>query len=226
MVSGKYGTAAESYPVQEGETWSAGGVGRFRCCDFLTEDMGVLRDLVFAPLDGIHTDPPWNDSILRQFYKFAGKGEAPTLKAFLGEFLRRLKELCPTGTILIDFGLPQLQCLKEAVHNQGLYFLGELPFTYGHARTEGTTLVVSGAPGPTAVSTGKPHGLQATRELVTRFVSPGQLWFDPCCGVGLLPLEAVKRGALVCGTEIIPRKLANTLQAMHKRGARIVKEGP
>ena len=219
-MSGKYGDAWDRFPVVIGEQWTA-GPHRFLCADILEDVDHVVE--TSGKVDVIYTDPPWNQAVLRKFYTYAyGSTGAPLLQEVLETFGILARATCPNGVIGVEFSATGTKPLVSVLGNPRAWIDG----TYGASKTKLVLWLGTFRESPIGMVPPPRvhHGWELCEWAMDQFIRPGMKFLDPFCGAGNFPLRAAKRGALVTGVELIPRKLAQTLKAFEQAGFRVTRE--
>ena len=207
--------AWEQFPMEEGEVWEVdGGNGRLAVHD------------IFEPLpifmmnaDFLFIDPPWNRGATRAFYTKAGL-DPMQIESF-GQFETRLFqciEQIDPDLVYIEIGFQRVDKWYEWL--QSVY-----PFTQ---RWD----VVYYRKHPCHIIRGSKHGLVdfdytgMDEEKVIYKSAELEAYScmgDLCMGLGLVGLAAYQAGKPFVGTELNKRRLANLLQGLVKKGAKVGK---
>lgn len=197
-----YNNALLKYPVTDGSIWK-GKHTILYCNDFLEIGLPLV--------DYIYTDPPWNDAILRKFWKYSGKEASYKFIDFTYGMVERFATLCPSGEIYIEMGAPAVDVLIKIISRQGGYIswgeeceYGKIPF-FILAYTMDCTKVIP----PVVINLDEPQA-----SIINTF-KHGTL-LDACCGECYFLEIGLARGMNVIGTEIIPAKLASGIRRLSK----------
>jgi len=170
------------------------------------------------PADVIYTDPPWNEGILKRFYSWAHVKRLVPFDMFLPRLARLYRQFCPQGYVVIEMGVPQYEFLKLCLTRAGLYGLAEATTYYGPNRTVAKLWVGSAARlEPPKI----PYGMEGPRVrawVADTFGGRGKRVLDPCCGESLCLVPFIDAGSLVCGVELIERKLKRGFSRYRSRG--------
>lgn len=190
-----------SIKIDTGDTWTLNGKHKFYCEDMLN---------LTIQADFIYTDPPWNQSILNQFY---ARANAPSedFFPFLLKRVKHLREQCPEGLIFIEFGIRTYDLLTKSFAFYGGKNLYTEYCTYTPNKIK---MIIScftfGEPRNIFI----PEGLHewATAEYcISHYSQPEQIMLEPFCGMGYQARIGIKNGLILRGIEIIPTKFKNII---------------
>lgn len=202
-----YNDAISKHDVKPNDKWMLNSRSTFYCGDFLEMSRNI------AQVDFVYTDPPWNQAILNQFYKSAQAGTPDPLNIFLDKRLSLLKDICPYGTIYIEFGLKNAELAVRSFEDCGAKLLKHEKQTYGSAKTEMLLMAFTFSNKITdVVLPVLAHSWDICKQTLLLNNHKNQTMLDCFCGEGYFIREALKLNCLTFGTEIIPEKFASLIQ--------------
>lgn len=216
----KYGDAGDRIPVTLGTLWAA-GPHLFACGDLTNPDhytalLNPARTAIQIPL--VYVDPPWNQGLMTGFRT---KAQAPvsdlTFTEFIYTLLEPLSTLDPLPTILMEgSAVPKaMEAVSEAVASipgLGVHHIWTITY-YGDK--PGLLYQLSGAIRPGANFHDMDDALTPAIA-IEHYTEPGNFVLDPCIGRGLTALAAQSLSRRCIGMELNPRRLAVTLDRLHK----------
>jgi len=173
--------------------------------------------------DVIYTDPPWNPTVFASFYAYAGGTQTTDFTAYLSNLARLLRNVCPRGTVAVDFGNPYFPAMVSALQEFDGATYHTIAGSYGAKMTPMSTWVGTfGRVNPAIDGLQPPaglHGFRISDWVVGSLVTPKTRFYDPCAGALGFPILAIKAGTGVAfGSEIIPQKLATGLAKLARLG--------
>lgn len=186
-------------------------------------DSVLDRDELIAQVgvvDVIYTDPPWNDGVVKMFYRRAGLAPPGSFEALMAGFLGLYAELCPDGPIVVEMGFSGFEAFYRQVQASGALTCAAATAFYG-----GRPYVIWVGTFGEILDVTVPDGLRDeesvnwvietfVRHPTQRGAGQGTRFCDPCCGVGLQLLAAFDAGATVFGCELDPKKVARLVRAI------------
>ena len=221
----QYGDAGDRYPVTPNTLWAA-GPHLLACGDLTTPHYTALLNparvgAIRIPL--VYVDPPWNQGLLTGFRT---KAKAPvselTFTEFLIALLRPLTTIHPRPpqpTILME-GSTQAKAM-EAVTDA----IDDIPdlvcratWNITYSKTKPGILYELGAPSsePLRTSFHSMDDVDTPAHAIEHYTEPGNFVLDPCLGRGLTAVAAQTLSRRCIGMELHPRRLACTLDTLHK----------
>jgi hypothetical protein len=202
-----YGDGWEKFPIQPGEVWGLDNGSRVAVHDIFQP----LPDFMFQT-DLLFVDPPWNQGNLTAFYTKADRTDYQTFGAFTEVFFQRIRELNPQ-TVYIEIGN---QFVEDWFQRLDYPVKQRWPVTYYN---KFPTNIIRGGYAPIDhdfTGTDEAKAIAVIAQLETYCVMG-----DLCMGQGLVGLAAYAAGKPFVGTELNPRRLANLLKKLSKRGAQV-----
>ena len=163
---------------------------------------GSCLEVQWPTAEIIYTDPPWNDGILRTFYKYAERSNAPTFEMLISKAVDKMKA-CNPRYIFIEMGTKNTEMVAELMHDRGLLFRAKNVLMYG--RTKFSILCF----GKEDIRLPDTISAEVTRNVIMKRLNPKSV-LDPFAGVGKM-LKAAPKTTAVFGIEIIPDKFQRML---------------
>lgn len=212
MTKWKYGDAWERFPIEKGEIWgipeNGSKVAVHDIFDPLPEFM-LDADMLFV-------DPPWNRGNINSFYTKAGMADSHI--ADFGIFEQRLfeciRQVAPRICYLevgfqavdkwqheLERIYPYVQCWNTFYyrkHPNHILRGGLVPQGYDYTGMDEEKVIYQAAK-----------------------IEDCSILGDLCMGRGLVGLAAWSAGKSFVGTELNKRRLANLLQRLAKKGAKV-----
>lgn len=188
---------------------------RVQCGNILDPDV----DYMFS--DGrkarvFYCDPPWGDAMMKLFATMATKDTGikfdPSGYEALEARMFQLIERHVYGHVFIETGLRWEAGITARMQALGLKSLSSVKLRYGQ-RGENVLLYgtfLAGTPvrlSPLAGMKGPPVPVSA----IAQCSAPGEIVFDPCCGLGLSARAARLNGMEFRGNELNPKRLDRTI---------------
>lgn len=207
----------EDYPVQPGETWTAGAAA-IGCFD-LEEDAWRQMVARYGKANLVYVDPPWGQALASGFRTKAGVPR--TVK--WADFVDRLAAVLAAttdGPIWCEMGAAWTHSTIDAIAAAGHRHVHTYTTPYYNGAGENHLIHFaakdgSGAdpiPDP-ALLTGPTSRIPA--HVLTHTTRPGDLIADPCTGQGLSATSALGLGRRFYGYELHPRRISSALHAIH-----------
>ena len=208
MTEWLYGDAWEQFPIEENEIWT---IGNSKVA--VHNIFNPLPDFMFEA-DLIFVDPPWNLGNINSFYTKAKRLDyLNDFNDFTDVLFKRISEINP-HTVYIEIG------------NQNVdKWYGRLDYPYLQRWP-----VVYYKKNPTWIIRGSRIGIidydftdideSRCIEIIVR-IENYRVIGDLCMGMGLVGMSAYKANKDFVGTELNKRRLANLLQKLAKKGAKI-----
>lgn len=209
-----YGNAWEEFPIEEGEVWGIPANG----------SKVAVHD-IFNPLprfmlsaDLLFIDPPWNQGNMTSFYTKADMDNLHRFNEFADILFCRIEEIRP-NTCYIEIGN---QAVEEWHGRLSRHFAMVQRWSVVYYRKYPTNIIRGGSSPIDFDFTGMDEA--AAIKLVGEIEDYTEMG-DLCMGRGLVGLSAYAAGRPFVGTELNKRRLANLLQSLAKKGARVEKYG-
>lgn len=164
----------------------------------------------------LYCDPPWGDQHVKFFATQARKDTGRPFRPISYEALiARLFDLVirhVSGHVFIEIGLRWEDDMRARMHRIGLRNIERAGVVYGHKRHDNALLFGSFANGRAALSRVEGmSGATVAREAVAPLAERGGILFDPCCGLGLSAVAALRNGMEFRGNELNPVRLEKTI---------------
>lgn len=212
MYSGKI-------PVKTGEHWFYK--------DSLLVCGNSLDNFERMHADLIYSDPPWNENILKSFYRWSNT-TGPNFKELTTLLCQHMSE---TGAknIWIEMGKKSSQLWIDLMLTHNYYLWDVIPCEYGNNGTY-DLLWFQPIPVPTNINicnvtcTFPSKGMSGAVARIKSICVPGQTFYDPCAGEGYFILPALQSGMNIIGGELIPDKFSSMLTRLYKGGFQFIKE--
>ena len=211
MTKWKYGNAWEKYSIKEGEIWQIDNDNFLSVHNIFNS----LPDFMYQA-DMVVTDPPWNLGNINSFYTKAERDDH--LKSF-DDFTRivfkRIYDISP-NTVYIEIGNQYVNQWYEKLAEQYLY-LQKWPVLY---YKKYPTNFIRGSKLKfvdydfTGIDEAKCIDIICKIEAYDTVA-------DLCMGLGLVGEAAYDNNKNFVGTELNKRRLANLMQKLAKKGAKI-----
>lgn len=210
----QYGNAHEEFPIEPGEVWGIPANGSKVAVHDIFEPLPsfmLTADLLFI-------DPPWNQGNLNSFYTKAYRDDYQEWARFTAVIFQRIQEIAPTtcyieiGNQAVDEWQDKLCALYPTVQRWPVVYYRKHP-----------TNIIRGGQSPidydfTGMDEAKAIGIIGQIENY-------DVLGDLCMGQGLVGLAAYAAGRPFVGTELNKRRLANLLQKLAKKGAKVERYG-
>lgn len=197
-------SSINSLPVQSEDIWILNDTHKFYCNDML--------NIEIPDVSLIYTDPPWNATVLQQFYKRAATEISDSFIDFLNKRVLHMKHINPYGLIFIEFGLKTYPIIKSLFKKHGAAFLDEKLCTYS---TNKTQMVIScftfGATYPKINIPENLHEWDICTTVLKMYSTPNEIMFEPFCGMGYQARIGIEKGLILRGVELIPSKFEKIL---------------
>ncbi len=175
-------------------------------------------------VDGVYTDPPWNQGNMKMFYGFAHRRiEKDFLSLMDGVFALIRTKVKKGGLIVSDMGIDEYPHVMELLKRRGFYLETCSTTYYGSSKRPCHTFFGSfGHATHWLPQVEGKHGTQVTKAVVDGLIRNGaKSMFDPCCGKLMFLREGLKRGMKIYGMELIPEKLSLGLEYIERKGYKI-----
>jgi len=210
MTKWKYGNAWEQFPMEQGQIWGIPGNGSKVAVHDIFDP---LPEFMFKA-DMLFVDPPWNRGNLNSFYTKAGLPHVSDFEAFEQRLFECIKQISPkicyleVGFQAVDKWQSELEQIYPVIQRWDTFYY----------RTHRNHILR----GASALLEYDYTGMDEEKVIykaaeIERYSVLGDL----CMGRGLIGLAAYKAGNPFVGTELNKRRLANLLQKLTKKGARI-----
>lgn len=211
MSNWQYGNAWEEFPIEPGQVWGIRANGS-----------RVAVHNIFDPLpyfmnqaDLLFVDPPWNQGNINAFYTKAGRQDYQNFDRFADVLYDRIAEIGPQTTY-IEIGrqyvddfysrlgtlYPMRQCWPV------VYYRKHPTWIIRGSRVEQVDYDFTGIDEAKCID-------------IIAYIENYTVIGDLCMGRGLVGLAAHKAGKRFVGTELNKRRLANLLQKLARKGAKI-----
>lgn len=208
-----YGDAWEQFPMEEGEVWTVDDVNKLAVWNLFDELPMFMYDA-----DLIFVDPPWNLGNINCFYTKAGRSDyLNDYVDFVDILFERIAEVSPVS-IYVEIGNQYVDLFYQRL--SALYkHIQRWPVTYYKKHP---TCIIRGS--QRDVIERDFTGLDEAEciKIVTA-TEKYDVIGDFCMGMGLVGLAAYETGKNFVGIELNKRRLANLLQKLDRRGARVSK---
>lgn len=213
MTKWKYGNAWEEYSMEEGEVWK------------VDNDSYLSVHNIFNPLpdfmyqaDLIFVDPPWNLGNVNSFYTKAERNDyLKNFDDFTRIVFKRIYDISP-NTVYIEIGNQYVDEWYEKLSEQYLYLQ---KWNVVYYKKHPTNIIRGSKLGFidfdfTGIDEAECINIIAKIESYTTIG-------DFCMGLGLVGKASYNNNKSFVGTELNKRRLANLLQYLAKKGAKIFK---
>ena len=211
----RYGNAIDRYPVVPGSVWAA-GPHRFICGSVIEHADLICRHV--PKVEALYTDPPWSDGNMTMFYTFAGKepeGDWADLMDAAVSLIRRVT--VPSCPLAFDMGVQFCDEFLGILRRHGFQLARCSATWYGSPRRP-ACLVLGGWQACEYPVLDGLGGRGLIDAVMAHIVKPGTAYLDPFGGALVFGRAALRRGAVVYASELIPRKLACGLKALERFG--------
>jgi hypothetical protein len=211
MSNFQYGGAWERFPIEKGKVCRIGN-HKVMVGNVTKGDLSKLLDV--EKIDLIFTDPPWDDRITKQFYKYGGEPQELNFNELIRTFLFEIKKYS-IGGVFIEMGIRGYKVLQKNLSTVGAKTIQDFHLTYGQKETE--YIIWYGCFNdmdlPTISLPSNLHGWDVAKFLIGHMNEVYNIRniLDPFVGVGHVLKIADKFGIPGYGLELNKRKLAHFL---------------
>jgi hypothetical protein len=167
------------------------------------------------------TDPPWGDGAVKNFARLAQKDTGRTFEAVpYDALLARIAHLVArfvTDHVFIETGVRWEAQNLEMMHRIGLRNLERVELLYDSGGKQHPSVLLHGSfLGQSARINDFYHwkGLKVAHMAVNRVRQPGEIVFDPCCGMGYSAQAALDNGMEFRGNELNPVRAQKTIERL------------
>lgn len=167
----------------------------------------------------LYSDPPWGDGNMRYWATMNSKMNGQSFEPLTYErLLARLRELIERyvdGYVFLETGMKWIDQVEAMMHDAGCRMLNRTQLEYKSGAKTLPCMLVAGSKiagiGPPKLA-GPTMGAGVSRWMVAAAAAPGEIVFDPCCGMGYSARAAVAAGMRFRGNEFNEKRLAKTTQ--------------
>ena len=199
-----YGEAWERWPVEPGVEWR---VGRHRliCLDMETPAAADWwRD---QQLQVFYSDPPWDQGNAQAFRTKAGSDRRAAYTALMGAIADVAARA--DQAVFVELGVNKTAPWDAAAAARGIPFARLHHVLYD--KPPRPSLVWQGGALPVGVQLEGQTGDEVVRRALFPWSDSGATVADTCCGLGMTARICHKLGLRFVGSELHPRRLANTI---------------
>jgi len=208
----RYGDAWERFPIKSDEVWGLPNGSRVAVHDIFEPlpDFMLQADFLFI-------DPPWNQGNLTSFYTKAERTEHRSFGDFADILFQRISEIAPAvcyieiGNQSVDNWHERLRQIYQYVERWSVVYYRKHP-----------TNIIRGS--DNGILDYDYTGMDEARIITeSARLENYTIMGDLCMGRGLVGLAAFDARKPFVGTELNKRRLACLLNALSKKGAKVIK---
>lgn len=206
-------------PIKQGQLWRCGL--NYVLCDDIANEARIKRLIDLHAPDPmlVYVDPPWRP---QQQTAYLAQIDRVDPDPDMNRLHRLVLEASRYGLyVFIEMGRDVAPAFSRTIIEMGGSIVNQWNLTY-RKNTQICILFQVTWHKVNATLEKSVQGMdhnQAPWAVMKQLCSPGDVVFDPCCGIGNTAIAAYKRRCVFLGVELVPERAYHTLRTLETMGA-------